>query len=104
MLIRVLANAIIFSGLFLLGRVICQAAAGSLASQYPTLPPGLGAQGLLTLGLGLAVPMHVIAVGLILQKKWLAPRWARMAWWAVVFSGGWLGATLLIKRFFLPYA
>lgn len=104
MLIRFLANGTILIGLFLLGRVICQAASGSLAAYYPSLPSGVAAQGLMALGLRLPLPLHVIAVGLILQKNWLAPRWARMAWWAVVFSGGWLGAALLIKQFFLSAA
>ncbi|MBL0714731.1 MAG: hypothetical protein JJV98_13640 [Desulfosarcina sp.] len=101
MLIRVIANGIILVGLFLLGRVICHTASGGLAAQYPALLPGLGANGLFALGLSLPVPMHVIAVGLILQKKWLAHRWARIAWWAVVFSGCWLGAALVIKLVYL---
>jgi hypothetical protein len=104
MLMRIIANTTILAGLFLLGRVICQAATGGLAAQYPALPPGLRAYGLLALGLSLPVPMHVIAVGLILQKKWLARGWVRPAWWAVVFSGCWLGAALLFKLAYLPTA
>ncbi len=102
--IRVLANVIVLIGLFLLGRVICQVAYGGLAVPAATLPAGMGSQGLVALGLRLPVPLHVIAVGLILQRQWLAPRWARMAWWAVVLSGCWLGVALLIKQFFLPAA
>ncbi len=97
MLMRILANATILTGLFLLGRVICQAATGGLVAQYPALPAGIAARGLYALGLSLPVPMHVIAVGLFLQKKWLHRNWARAAWWAVVFSGVWLGAALLIR-------
>ncbi len=104
MLVRIIANTTILAGLFLLGRVICQATTGGLAAQYPALPPGLHAYGLLALGLSLPVPMHVIAVGLILQKKRLARGWARLAWWAVVFSGCWLGAALLFKLAYLPTA
>jgi hypothetical protein len=104
MLMRMLSNATILAGLFLLGRVICQAASGGLAAQYPTLPPGWRAYGLVALGLSLPVPMHVIAVGLFLQKKRLARGWARLAWWAVVFSGCWLGAALLFKLAYLPTA
>ncbi len=48
--------------------------------------------------------MHVIAVGLILQKKQLARGWARLAWWAAVFSGCWLGAALVFKLVYLPAA
>ena len=97
MLLRILANATILIGLFLLGRVICQATTGGLAAQYPALPTGLAARGLYALGLSLPVPMHVIAVGLILQRKWLDRNWTRVAWWAAVFSGLWLGAALLIR-------
>ncbi len=97
---RILANATILAGLFLLGRAICQAASGGLVSPYPTLPAGLTARGLFDLGLSLPVPMHVIAVGLILQRKWLDRNWARVAWWGVVFSGCWLGAALLVKLVF----
>ena len=101
MLLRIFANATILSGLFLLGRVICQATTGGLAAQYPTLPTGLAARGVFALALSLPVPMHVIAVGFILQKKWLDRNWTRVAWWAVVGSGLWLGAALLIRLFFL---
>ncbi len=101
MLLRIFANATILTGLFLLGRVICQAVAGGLAAQYPALPAGLAGRGFFALGLSLPVPMHVIAVGLFLQKKWLNRRWVRAAWWAVVFSGCWLGAALLAQLILL---
>lgn len=104
MLMRIVANTTILAGFFLLGRVVCQAATGGLAAQYPALPPGLRAYGLMALWLSLPVPMHVIAVGLILQKKWLTRGWGRLAWWAVVFSGCWLGAALLFKLVYLPAA
>ena len=104
MLMRMLANATIMAGFFLLGRVICQAATGSLAAQYGVLPAGLGARGFFALGLSLPVPMHVIAVGLILQRKWLGRNWTQAAWWAVVFSGCWLGAALIIKLILLAPA
>lgn len=96
-MMRVFANVTILVGFFLLGRVVCQAATGGMAAQFPALSSGLRAHGLYALGLSLPVPMHVIAVGLILQKKWLTHRWARLAWWAVVVSGCWLGTALLIK-------
>ena len=102
MLIRILANGVVLVGLFLLGRVICQVAFSGLAVPAASLPAGTGPQGLMALGLRLPVPLHVIAVGLVLQKRWLAPAWARMAWWAAVFTGFWLGAALLIRQFWLP--
>ena len=104
MLMRIIANATILAGLFLLGRVICQAASGGLTAQDPTRPPGLRAYGLHALGLSLPGPMHVLAVGLIRQKKRRARGWARLAWWAVVFSGCWLGAALLFQLAYLPTA
>ncbi len=101
MLLRIFANATILTGLFLLGRIICQATVGGLAAQYPALPAGQAARSLFALGLSLPVPMHVIAVGLVLQRKWLNRRWARAAWWAAVFSGCWLGLALMAQLILL---
>jgi hypothetical protein len=42
-----------------------------------------------------------MAVGLILQRRWLSRGWSKTAWLAVVISGCWLGAALGIKLFFL---
>lgn len=49
--------------------------------------------------LALPVPLHIIFIGLIVQKKWLSPPWARFAWIGIVSSGMWLGASLLVKMF-----
>lgn len=54
--------------------------------------------------LALPVPLHVIFIGLILQKKWLSPPMARFAWVGIVSSGMWLGVSLLVKLFWLPAA
>lgn len=50
--------------------------------------------------LALPVPLHVIFIGLIVQKKWLSPPMARMAWIGIVTSGVWLGIALAIRLFF----
>lgn len=52
--------------------------------------------------LALPVPLHVIFIGLIIQKRWLSPPWARFAWFGITASGVWLGISLLVKLFVLP--
>lgn len=49
--------------------------------------------------LALPVPLHVIFIGLIVQKKWLSPPMARFAWVGIVSSGMWLGVALAVKLF-----
>jgi uncharacterized BrkB/YihY/UPF0761 family membrane protein len=86
-------------GFFLLARVIYGAVDGALG---PQLSPG-SQQSLrnimVVLGLRLPVPLHVISVGLLLQRRWLPPSWARITLGAVVVSGCWLGAALAIEYF-----
>ena len=52
---------------------------------------------LYALALKLPVPLHVISIGLIIQKKYLSPVWVRIAWYAIVISGTWLGIALAVK-------
>lgn len=47
--------------------------------------------------IALPVPLHVIFIGLILQKRFLSPGWAKFAWVGIVTSGMWLGASLLYR-------
>lgn len=47
--------------------------------------------------LALPVPLHVIFIGLIIQKKWLSPPMAKFAWVGITSSGMWLGASLLYR-------
>lgn len=88
-------------GLFLLAGVIHKAAVSSLATEVFGRPPGSWTHQIYALGLALPVPFHVISVGLILQRRWLSPVWARGAWIATVVSGCWLGLALGIKTVFL---
>ncbi|MCP4657356.1 MAG: hypothetical protein GY856_18245 [bacterium] len=88
-------------GLFLLAGVIHKAAAGSLAAEVFGRPRVPWTYQIYALGLALPVPFHVISVGLILQRRWLSPVWARGAWIAIVVSGGWLGLAVAIKALFL---
>ena len=68
--VRAIANVIILIGFFLLGRVLYYGLSGVLAQQYFGPSPGSGIQNIYALGLGLPIPLHVIAVGLVLQLRW----------------------------------
>ena len=97
MIPRAVANLVIFVGLFLLFKILCSAVNGSLTAQLFAALPDSWITRVFALGLSLPLPFHIISVGLILQKKWLSPRWKRAAWIAVVVSGCWLGVALGIK-------
>jgi len=56
-----------------------------------------GADVMRELSVRLPVPFHVIAVGLFLLRFRLSTAWRRVAWWAVVVSGLWLGLALLFR-------
>ena len=96
-LVRVIANIIILIGFFFLGRVLYYGLSGVLAQQYFTTPHGSVIQNVSALGLGLPIPLHIIAVGWVLQLRWLSPAWARAARWGIVLSGCWLGIALAIR-------
>lgn len=99
---RIFASTVTFVGLCLLGLVIYDGFTGVLAG---TFFPDSEATTSLHLGsmlLALPVPLHVIFIGLIVQKRWLSPPWARFAWIGIVSSGLWLGGALLIKLYWLP--
>ena len=102
MVIRLIANVVILVGLYLFARMIYGAANGSLTAQlFPESQESVS-NTLVALSLGLAVPFHVISVGLILQRRWLPHSWARISYLAVVISGCWLGAAIGVKVFVLP--
>ncbi len=94
---RLLANAAIIVGVVLLARVIYGAVDGSLTSQLLPESRGILWNTAFALALGLPIPLHVISVGLVLQRRWLPDRWAKISVPAVVISGCWLGAALAIK-------
>lgn len=73
------------------------AANGSLASKvFPNAEPTAKIAAY-ALGLTFPVPLHVISIGLILQRRWLSSGWSKFAWIAIVTSGLWLGAALVVK-------
>lgn len=95
--VRVIANIAILIGLYLLGRVLCSSFSGAAAQQYFGTAAVSGIQNIYALGLGLPIPLHVIAIGLVLQLRWLSPWWTKFARWAIVISGCWLGLALAIR-------
>ena len=95
--VRILASAISVAGVLLLARVLYMAADGSLVEKVAPQWAGLSMANVYALGLALPVPFHVISIGLILQHRWLPRRTARVAWWAIVISGCWLGVALAVK-------
>jgi hypothetical protein len=99
--LRFIANAAIVCGFFLLVRVIYGASEGTLAAQFFPDSATTSFKTLLTLCLGLPVPLHIISVGMILQRRWLSPAWSRIAMPAVVISGCWLGAAIALKWFLI---
>ena len=100
-IIRFVAKIAVVAGLFLLARVIYNAASGSLLVQIFPESQQSWANNLYAIGLSLPVPLHVISIGLVLQRRWLPPHWIPIAWLAVVISGCWLGVALGIKIFLL---
>ena len=49
--------------------------------------------------LTLPVPLHIIFIGLIIQKKHFSQPWQRFAWIGITASGVWLGISLAIRTF-----
>ena len=95
--VRAIANVIILIGVFLLGRGLYYGLSGVLAQHYFTQSQGSVIQNVYALGLSLPIPLHIIAVGWVLQLRWLSPAWARATRWGIVLSGCWLGIALAIR-------
>lgn len=101
MIVRLIANIAILVGMFLFARMIYGALNGSLAARLVHESQGFGSNNVIALALGLPVPVHVISVGLLLQRRRLSHSWARIAFLAAVISGCWLGVALVTKIFLL---
>ena len=97
MIPRVAADLVILVGLYLLVKILYNAATGNLAVQLFAASPESWTTHVVALGLNLPLPLHIISIGLILQRRWLSPPWKKIAWIAVVVSGCWLGVALAIK-------
>jgi len=100
-IIRNVCTTITLVGLCMLGLVFYNAYEGGLVARYfPDVEP-VARHHVYGLLLALPVPLHVIFIGLIIQKKWLTESMARFAWVGIVSSGMWLGASLTVRTFFL---
>ena len=44
-----------------------------------------------------ALPIHLLSVALLLQRPYVSRRWNRVAWFATVGTGSWLGIAVLIR-------
>lgn len=100
-LFRTLAFTITAAGFLLLLLTFWYWDQGELATRYfPDIDhsPGHHLQGLL---LALPVPLHVIFIGLIIQKKHFSSPWQRFAWVGITGSGVWLGISLAVRTFWL---
>ena len=100
-IIRLIAKFAVVVGVFLLVRVIYHAASGSLLAQLFPESQQSWANNLYAIGLSIPIPLHVISIGFVLQRRWLPPHWIPIAWLAVVISGCWLGVAVVIKTFLL---
>jgi hypothetical protein len=99
MIVRLIANATILVGFYLFAMMICGAVNGSLAAQlFPESQESVS-DTVVALVLGLPLPFHVIAVGLLLQRRWLPHSWAKISFMSVVISGCWLGTAIGMKLF-----
>ena len=95
--VRAIANVVILVGLFFLARVLYDSLNGDLTQRYVAPASEAPIHSAYALFLSLPIPLHIIAVGLVLQLKWLSPPWRRAARWAVVVSGCWPGLALAIR-------
>ena len=95
--IRLVANALIGVGLFLLAYTLYGTVSGSLAIRFFNGAQRPWMYDLYALCLMLPVPLHVISIGLIVKRKWMPPFWSRAAWPAIILSGCWLGAALAVR-------
>ncbi|XPV75602.1 MAG: hypothetical protein ACNI27_13280 [Desulfovibrio sp.] len=98
-LFRIFASTVTAVGIVLLGVVFYEFYMGTLPEKF--FPNLTGTKlHLPSLILALPVPLHVIFVGLIVQKKHWSPRMAKFSWVGIVGSGMWLGASLAYRTFF----
>ena len=96
---RILASLVSVIGILLLVMVFVDWQAGYLADKfYPGLEHS-SRHHLYGLLLALPIPLHVIFIGLIIQKKWLSPPMAKFAWMGITSSGMWLGVSLALRMF-----
>lgn len=100
-LFRRVCAVITLVGIGLLVLVLRDAITGALTHDFfPSLDHTPGHH-LIALLLALPVPLHVIFIGQILQKRWLPRKWQKIAWIGITGSGVWLGVALAVRLFVL---
>jgi hypothetical protein len=98
---RLIAKVAVAAGLLLIVRIIYQLASGSLVAELFPESQQSWISNLYAIGLSLPIPLHVISVGFVLQRRWLPPHWTRIVWLTVVISGCWLSVALALKLLLL---
>lgn len=94
---RIFATLISIAGVGLLVKVFILFYTGTLSDDIHAEWAGDDSKNIYSLLLALPVPLHVISIGMIIQKKWLSPLLGKIAWFSIVTSGVWLGISLFIK-------
>jgi hypothetical protein len=95
--VRVAGTCVSVFGILLLVRVLVESADGSLPRKFFPQAQESWIITAAALMLSLPVPFHVISVGFVVQRRWMAAPWAKVVWWTTVISGLWLGGVLVIK-------
>jgi hypothetical protein len=98
---RVLAITALMVGFILLFRILYQVYTGTLVEQFF---PELNRNGytfLVALLLAIAVPFHLFAVSLFMQREMFSYIVNRISWIAVIISGLWLGAALIARLYII---
>ncbi len=95
--VRYLGCGIVVVGLFLLARLLYGMFGGPGSMDVVGGMEGAWERRVAVLAFRLPVPLHVISVGLIVQRRWLPRAAARAAWVSVMISGCWLGLALAAR-------
>jgi len=92
------ARSTVLAGGLLLVRLVIKSFNGAVAARYFSETVSITpAHSVAAFCLGLAVPFHVVSVGFFLMRARLSPLHAFMTRIAVVTSGCWLAASLVIR-------
>lgn len=96
--VRMTGYLIIITGMILLFKLFYNAACGSLPNQVFGRAQYFWTDTFWALGLRLPIPLHIISIGLIVQRKWFSHTWNRISWYAITLTGMWLGAALILNN------
>ncbi len=98
---RALAWIVFVVGVVIFGLTLWRAVNGQLVERYfPEAAPSF-ALTIAAFALRLPIPLHIMAIGLIVQKPYLSRPLAKFSWFFIVTSGCWLGLSLAIRHFVL---